>query len=59
LIVNEPVELEPAVPPELRLPVPVQPVVSYWIPVPPETGLVTVELMLEPASYHACPVGES
>ena len=52
-------ELEPTLPPELRLPVPVQPVVSYWIPVPPETGLVIVDDTLDPAMYHPAPVGLS
>jgi len=57
--VKEPVLLDPEVPPELNDPVPVQPVVSYWTPVPPETGLETVEFTLDPALYHPCPVAES
>ena len=59
MIVKLPVELEPEDPPELRLPVPVQPVVSYWVLDPPLTGLVTVEDTEDPLLYQFCPVGLS
>jgi hypothetical protein len=58
-MVNDPVLLEPTLPPELKLPVPVQPVVTYWIPVPPEAGVVTVDDRVVPAVYQPAPVALS
>jgi hypothetical protein len=40
-------------------PVPVHPVETYWIPVPPETGDVTDDETEAPELYHPCPVAES
>jgi len=34
------------------LPVPVQPVVRYWVPVPPETGELTDSASEDPALNH-------
>jgi hypothetical protein len=39
-------------PDEGTLPLPLHPVHTYCIPVPPETGDVTEDVMTVPASYH-------
>ena len=47
LMVNVMLEPEPETG---TLPVPVQPVHTYWVPMPPETGEVTDAVTLEPES---------
>jgi hypothetical protein len=42
--------MDEAVPDAGTLPVPVQPVQTYWMPEPPEPGEVTDSVMLEPES---------
>ena len=51
--------VEPLDPPDVKLPVPVHPLVTYCVPIAPATGVVTVELIEVPVSFHWFPVGES
>ena len=57
VIANEPVDVP--VPLCGAEPVPVQPVLTYWIPVPPLTGEVTLDETEVPELYQPAPVGES
>ena len=57
VIVNEPVDVPEPLPG--AEPVPVHPVQTYRIPVPPPTGEVTLDDTDAPELYQPAPVGES